>query len=174
MKIKKSTHSSLAYITHAGVIAAVYAALTLVLQPLSFGVFQIRIAELLTVLPVYTPAAVPGLTVGCFLSNLVGLSAGANPAGGWDLLFGSAATAVAAWVTRKWGTARVHGLPLWSTLPPVVINALVVGTELFLVYGGLPWWLHVAAVAGGQAVACVGCGLLLAAALEKTGVAKRL
>ncbi len=174
MKTKKTTYTPLVHITQAGVIAAVYTALTVLLQPLSYGVLQIRAAEMLTVLPVYMPAAVPGLTVGCFLSNLVGLSAGANPAGGWDLLFGSAATAVAAWLTRKWGAARVCGLPLWATIPPIVVNALVVGTELCVVYGGLPWWLHVVAVAGGQTLACTAGGLLLAAALEKTGVAKRL
>ncbi len=167
-------HFSLVYLTHAGVIAAVYTALTMLLQPLSYGALQVRVSELLTVLPVYTPAAVPGLAVGCFLSNLLGLTAGTNPAGGWDLLFGTAATLLAAWISRKTGGVRFGGLPLLSTLPPIIINALVVGTELYVVYGGFPWWLHMAAVAGGQAVACVGGGLLLAATFEKTGIAARL
>lgn len=174
MKQNKKGRTSLLFLTHAGVIAAVYTALTVLLQPLSYGALQVRVSELLTILPVYTPAAVPGLAVGCFLSNLLGLSAGTNPAGGWDLLLGTAATLIAAWVSRKVGDVRFGGLPVLSTLPPVIINALVVGTELYTVYGGFPWWLHMAAVAGGQAVACVGGGLLLAFTFEKTGVVRHL
>lgn len=159
-------------LAQAGMIAAIYTALTLLIQPLSFGAVQFRVSELLTVLPVYWPSAIPGLTVGCFLSNLIGLSMGANPAGGWDLLFGTAATGVAACLTYalrhiKWGK-----IPFLATLPPVVLNAFIVGTELYYVYGGMPWALHVAWVAVGQIGACVIGGCLLIWALEKTGAAR--
>lgn len=164
---------SLLFLAQAGVIAAVYTALTMILQPLSYGILQVRVSEMLTILPVYMPAAVPGLAVGCFLSNLLGLSAGANPAGVWDLVFGTAATLFAAWMSRQVGGARCFGLPLLATLPPVVVNALVIGTELYVVYGGFPWWLHAVSVAGGQAIACVVGGLLLSITLEKTGAARR-
>lgn len=171
---RENKRLTLLYLTHAGVIAAVYTALTMLLQPLSYGALQVRVSEMLTILPIYTSAAVPGLAVGCFLSNLLGLSAGTNPAGGWDLLFGTAATLVAAWMTRKLSGVRFCGLPFLSALPPIAVNALVVGTELYVVYGGFPWWLHMAAVAAGQAVACLGGGLLLTVTFEKTGIAARL
>lgn len=150
----------------AGIVAAVYTALTLALNPLGFGAVQVRLSETLTILPVYMPAAIPGLTVGCFLSNLIGLSMGANPAGAWDLLFGTLATLLAALLTRSLRRVRIKSLPVLSTLPPVIVNALVVGSELYVVYGGFPWWLHVVWVALGQVLACTVCGTLLAAALS--------
>ena len=161
-------------LAQAGLVAAVYTALTLLIQPLSFGMVQFRVSELLTVLPVYMPAAIPGLTVGCFLSNLIGLSTGANPAGGWDLLFGTAATGMAAWLTYAFRKVRVGRLPLLATLPPVVLNAFIVGTELYYVYGGLPWGLHVLWVAVGQCGACAIGGCLLAWTFEKTGALRYL
>lgn len=163
------TNSKVVYLAQGGVIAAAYVALTTLLQPLGFGPVQCRVAEALTVLPVYCPAAIPGLTVGCFLSNLVGLSTGANPAGGWDLLLGTAATGVAAWLTYRWRRVRVARLPVLSTLPPVVLNALVVGTELYVVYGGFPLGIHILLVGAGQLIACTAGGLLLAAVLERLG-----
>ena len=161
-----------------GLIAGLYTALTLVLAPLSFGPVQCRVAEALTILAAYTPAAIPGLTVGCILSNVVGLSMGANVAGALDILLGPLATGLAAWLTYHLRGARVWGLPLWSSIPPVITNALIVGTELAVVlvpdltvYGWLGW---VASVAAGQIIACMGGGLLLAQTLQKTGFATRL
>ena len=170
--MKRSASVRTVYIVQAGLIAAVYTAVTVLLQPFSFGAVQVRAAELLTVLPVYTPAAIPGLAVGCFLSNLLCMSA--NPAGGWDLLLGTAATLSAAVLSYVWRKRRVKGLPVLSTLPPVIVNAFVVGSELSLVYGGWPWSVHVLSVAAGQAVACIGGGLIFAVMLQKTGADKRL
>ena len=155
------------YLTRAGVIAAVYVVLTLVIQPIGYGTVQFRVAEMLTILPVYMPEAIPGLAVGCFVSNLVGLSTGANPAGGLDLLIGTAATAVAAVMTYALRNVRFKKLPLLATLPPVVVNAVAIGAELAVVYGGVPWYVHVIGVAAGQFVACSICGTILAAALNK-------
>ncbi len=160
------------FAVQAGVIAAVYTALTLLLQPLSYGMVQLRAAEVLTVLPVYFPAAIPGLTVGCFLSNLMGLAS--NPAGAWDLLCGTATTALAAVLSYALRRYRVAGLPLLSTLPPVILNALVVGGELALLYGNAPWGVFAAWVALGQLGACTLGGLLLAYTLEKTGLSRDL
>ena len=165
---------SLLFLTQSGVIAALYVALTVLLQPIGFGSVQCRIAEALTVLPVYMPAAVPGLTVGCFLSNLIGLSMGANPAGALDLLLGTFATASAAWLTYAMRNIRFGGLPVVATLPPVILNALIVGAELYAVYGGLPLMVHIALVGAGQAVACIGGGLVLAWAMQKSGVAGKI
>ena len=80
---------------------------------LSFGIFQCRFAEALTVLPFLFPAAAPGLVVGCFLTNLL------SPFGPLDWLFGTLATAIAAWLTMK--------MPRWylAALPPILVNALI-------------------------------------------------
>ncbi len=156
------------YLTRAGVIAALYVVLSVVVQPLGYGAVQLRISEMLTILPVYTSAAIPGLTVGCFLSNLIGLSGGMNPAGVWDLAVGTAATLLAALCTYALRRVRIRSLPIAATVPPVVINALAIGVELTLVYGGLPWYGNVLGVAAGQFLACCVCGSLLAAALNKT------
>ena len=155
------------HLSRAGVIAAVYIVLTLVIQPIGYGTVQFRVAEMLTILPVYMPEAIPGLTVGCFVSNLVGLSTGANPAGGLDLLIGTAATAIAAFMTWAMRGIRFKNLPILATLPPVLVNAVVIGAELTLVYGGVPWYVHVLGVAVGQFVACSVCGTILAATLNK-------
>lgn len=74
------------------VIAALYAALTLVFAPISYGAVQFRLSEALTILPLLCPEAIVGLTVGCFLANI--------PSGLWDMFLGALATAVAATLTR--------------------------------------------------------------------------
>ena len=161
----------------AGLIAAMYTALTLCVAPLSYGMVQCRLAEALTVLAAFTPAAISGLTVGCALSNLIGLSMGANIAGAVDVLVGPFATGLAAWLSWRWRNKKVGGLPLLSTLPPVVLNALAVGTELALVAPTFTievWFIQMGLVAAGQIVACVGGGLLLARGLQLTGIDRRL
>ena len=161
----------------AGLIAAMYAALSLLPAPLAFGPVQCRPAEALTVLAVYTPAAVPGLGVGCALTNLIGLGIGADVAGAADVIVGPLATLAAAWLSRRWRGRTVRGLPLLSTLPPVVINAVAVGAELWLVSPARTAKLlavQIALVAAGEIVACVGGGLLLAAALRRGGIADKI
>ncbi len=154
-----------------------YTVLTVFLAPLSYGLVQCRLSEALTVLAAFTPAAIPGLTVGCALSNLIGLSTGANIAGAVDVLLGPLATGVAAWLTWALRDRRVGGLPLWSTLPPVVTNAVVIGTELAAVapqFTAEIWFIQMGLVAAGQLVACVGGGLLVARGLQVSGLDKRL
>ena len=145
-------------LTQAGVVAALYAALTLSLPMIGFGDVQMRVSEALTILPVLMPAAVPGLAVGCFVTNLTGLALGWNLAGAWDVLFGTLATLAAALLTRRLRHVRVKGFPLAATLPPVILNALIVGAELSVVVGGMPWYLHMLCVAAGQTAACAVLG----------------
>lgn len=176
MKQKKAS-DHIRFLTVTGVIAGLYTALTLVLAPLSFGIVQCRISEALTILAAYHPAAVAGLTVGCALSNLVGLSMGANTAGVLDILLGTLATGVAAWLSYRLRNVRWGGLPVLSTLPPVVLNALIIGTELTLVLGpvNLPTWLMwMGSVGLGQVIACVGGGILIAHTLQRSGLDHRL
>lgn len=161
------------FLAVAGLIAGLYTALTVALAPFSFGLVQCRVAEVLTVLAAYSPAAVTGLTVGCALSNLIGLSMGANIAGALDILFGTLATGLAAWLSYALRGHRIGGLPALSTIPPVVLNALIIGAELTLV-SPIPTWkmffTEMTLVGAGQLIACVGGGLIVAKAVEKAGL----
>ena len=176
--MKNRTQSEkIRFLTVTGIIAGLYTALTVVLAPLSFGIVQCRVSEALTILAVYHPAGVAGLTVGCALSNFIGLTMGANTAGALDILIGTFATASAAWVSYLLRNVRFGGLPVLSTTPPVVFNALIIGTELTLVLGpvNLPTWLMWSGSVGlGQVIACIGGGLLLAHAVQKSGLDKKL
>lgn len=129
------------FMTQAAVIAAAYAVLTFLSAQFAFGPVQLRLAEALTVLPAITPAAIPGLFVGCLIANLV------NPMnlGPVDILCGSLSTLLAAWLTYvlqkrlrpKSKEKRHNRLSLILVLSPaVVVNALVVGFYLpFLIPG---------------------------------------
>ena len=132
-----------------GVIAAMYAALSFINLPVSF--FQIRPAEALTVLPIFTPAAVPGLFVGCILANyLTGCL--------WqDIVFGSLATLLGALATRA-----LRKKPFLATLPPVLSNALIIPPVLMLAYGVQDGYLFLfASVAVGELLSATLLGYLL-------------
>ncbi|MDX1357314.1 MAG: QueT transporter family protein [Clostridia bacterium] len=142
-----------AFIARAAVIGALYAALTLALQPISFGLIQFRIAEALTVLAFYTPAAIPGLFVGCLLANIVG------GLGIIDIVFGSLATLAAAYMTYKIKNRYL------APLPPVLVNALVVG-PIVAYYVEVPFYTGMLYVGFGQLVVCYALGLPLLMALK--------
>jgi uncharacterized membrane protein len=155
------------FIAQAGIIAALYAVLVVLitftpLGGLMFGPVQFRVSEALTVLPYFTPAAIPGLFVGCIVSNLAGMAFGGG-LGMLDVVFGSLATLAAAGCTyllrrRKW----------LAPLPPVVINAVVVGLLLTYAYNdNLPLIVNMLSVGAGQLVVCYGLGMPLLLLLEK-------
>ncbi len=150
----KPRHVSARWIATAAVIAALYAALTYVSAPLAFGQVQFRLSEVLTVLPYFTPAAIPGLFIGCILGNI------ASPFGLVDIVCGSAATLLAAVLSRK--------MPVkWLVpLPPVITNAVIVALELHFV-AKMPLLLTALYVGFGEAVVCFGGGIPLLLALEK-------
>ena len=163
--------------TTIGLIAALYTALTMCLTPISFGLVQCRLSEALTILAAFTPTAIPGLVLGCAISNLVGIGMGANIAGALDVLLGPLATGLAAWLSWRWRRHTIGGLPVLSTVPPVVINAIIIGAELTLVSPHFSWTVlavQVGLVAAGQFVACVPGGLLLAKGLGATGLIRYL
>ena len=145
----------LRFLLRAAVIAALYAAITLLLAPISYGPLQFRVSEALTLLPILIPAAVPGLTIGCLVANLVGSS---TP---WDMVFGTLATLAAALLTR-----RFRGRPLLAAAPPVLVNAVVVGLVIALV-NGLPLWLTMTEVGVGELGVCYLLGLPLYYALRR-------
>lgn len=148
------------YLLLATAIASIYFVLTYVFAPISFGPLQVRVSEALTVLPVFTPAAVPGLFVGCLLSNLLMTTLGPI-----DVILGSLATLVAAvgtWLLRE-------RKPL-APLPPVIVNAAVIGLELHIVLG-LPLLPTMGYVGLGELVACYMLGyplMVLLGRYEKT------
>lgn len=160
------------YITQSAVIAALYVVLTVLFAPISFKEVQVRISEMLTVLPFFTPAAVPGLFVGCIIANMLG---GAIPL---DIVCGSLATLAGACGTWMIGKAarkrnadgsRVSALTRTvSTLPPVIANIIVVPLVLYYGYGvNLPIPLQMVTVGIGEVVSCTLLGGILMTVLEK-------
>lgn len=148
-------------LTLAAVVAALYAALTMALPGPSFGYAQLRVAEALTVLPFLFPVTAPGLMVGCLVSNLL------SPYGVVDIICGTAATALAAFLT-----ARMPNKWL-APLPPVLCNGVIVGGMLAWYETGFGpnFWAMFAlsgpGVALGELVACYLLGGLLLRALPK-------
>ena len=142
----------------AGMIAALYVALTYVanLFGLASGAIQVRLSEALTILPVFTASAIPGLTIGCVLANLL------TGCAAWDVVFGSLATLIGAV-----GTRLLKDKPLLAWIPPVASNMAIVPIILIKVYG-VPdaWWFLVLTVGAGEVIACGLLGLLLWKALK--------
>lgn len=179
-------------IARTGMIAAVYAAATLVallaLQGLAWGPVQFRISEAVCVLALLTPNAIPGLTIGCALANLIALAInGTGALGLLDVVFGSLATCLGAlWCWKMRGNPKV------AVLGPVIANALIVPAYLPLLLQGMgfytipfttialdgayiPMYLFGLVATGiGEALVMYVLGLPLLAALKRSGVAKRL
>ena len=114
----------------AAMIAAMYAALTLMLAPISFGNIQIRMAEAMVLLPVLFATSVPGVTLGCFMANLIGAMMGLNILGYLDCVVGTLATVLAAVLSRKFAHVRYRNIPWLSVLMPVLFNGVIIGLEL--------------------------------------------
>lgn len=142
-------------LTFAAVIAAVYAALTIYLAPISYGPVQCRISEVLCILPLFSPVAVWGLFVGCLIANIFTGSV-------IDVIFGSVTTLVAAYLTYK-TRKNVYIAMIF----PVILNALVVGGYLAVLYEGIPIYLSMLYVGIGQLGSCMGLGLPLYKLIKK-------
>ncbi len=142
------------FIAKAAIIAALYVALTLAFAPFSYGPIQVRVSEMLTVLPIFFPEAIPGLFIGCLLANVLG------GLGLWDIIGGSLVTLVAAigtyWLRRTW----------LAYLCPVVANAFLVSAYLAPLFG-VPYWATVLYVGLGEAIAVGAFGVPLAIILRK-------
>lgn len=154
----KNTHDTIPKICIGGAVAAIYAMLTLLLQPISFGyggVFQCRISEALTLLPVLTASAVPGLAVGCLIANILG--GAALP----DIVFGTLATLLGAVLTRRFSQKR-----LLAALMPVIVNTLIIGGVLSVLYH-LNYFYAALTVLPGEFIACIPLGLTLLKVCEE-------
>ena len=159
-------------LTHGALIAALYVVLThlqniLVPNSASFAI-QFRVSEAMCVLALFTPSAVWGLSVGCFLFNLT--FAGALPL---DMLVGSLATLLATegmYLTRKW---RIGNFPLLGLLLPALTNALLVGWELTVYIGG-GFWLNALYVAIGETAVLLTLGSALYYTISRRNLHNRL
>ncbi len=163
------------FLVESAVIAAAYAGLTLAIYPLSYGAIQFRVSEVLTILPIFTPSAIPGLTLGCFIANITG------PYSWIDAIFGTLATFLAALCTYAVRKIRFKNLPLLSLLFPVIFNALIIGLEInifFLPEGEtftlIGFLISALQVGLGELVVCYVVGLPLCVAIDKTKLFSRL
>lgn len=150
-------NKNVAFLTQAAIIAAVYVVLGVVFSAIGKGAIQVRFAEALTILPIFTPAAVPGLFIGCLLGNI--LSGCILP----DIIFGSIATLIGALGTYALGRIR----PLLGTLPPILANTLIVPLILRYGYGQpLPIPYMMLTVGAGEIISCGLLGMVLYTALK--------
>ena len=146
------------FITQAAVIAAIYTVLVMVFNALSFGPIQVRFAEALTILPYFTPAAIPGVTLGCFLSAI--LTPGTSYL---DMIFGSLATLIAAILSYQ-----LRRYKYLVPIPPIVVNALVVPWILKYAYhfeDAVPFMMLTVGI--GELIAAGILGMILLFALDK-------
>ena len=152
-----STQNHVNALTRAAIIAALYAALTLLLAPMSFGLVQIRVSEAMTLLPILLAEAVPALAVGCLISNVLG---GCTIL---DIVFGTLATLLAAVCTRL-----LRSKPLPAMLMPVLFNGVIVGAVVHVAYTpSVPLLLCMLSVAAGEAVSCLILGPMLLRAVKR-------
>ena len=152
-------HDTILKITQGAMIAALYVVLTWVANSLGLanGAIQVRFSEALCILPIFTPAAIPGLFVGCLLANIL------NGCVIWDIIFGSLATLIGAF-----GTYFLRKTKFVFTLPPVIANAVIVPFVLRYAYGvGDAHWYLVATVAAGEIISVCILGLILKLGLWK-------
>ncbi len=152
MKSKK-----LVFICQAAVIAALYIVLTYVFSAFASGVIQVRVSEALTILPAFTPAAIPGLVIGCLLSNtLTGCVL-------LDIIFGSVATLIGAL-----GSYALRRHTWLVPIPPIVSNMIIVPFVLRFAYGATDAFpFMIATVGAGEIISCYLLGMLLYGALKK-------
>lgn len=170
------------FLAKGAVIAAVYAALTWLaaIWGLAYSPIQFRFSEALTILPAFASAAVPGLTLGCLLANLL------SGYGVYDMIFGTLATLLAAILSRALRNVRFRGIPILAPLPPVVCNAAIIGLEITVLDAGTPvlsalqnvnaavFWANAVSVGLGELVICFGLGIPLMIMIEKNGKLKAL
>lgn len=155
------------FIARTGVVAGMYAALTILLAPISYGAVQCRVSEAMTLFPMFFPEAVPGLIIGCLISNIY--------TGWWvDMVFGTLATALAATATFLIGKF-LRGkkiLPFIGGIPPVLINAIILPLMWLLFASDEAYWVNFAVILIGQTAAVYAIGVPLYYGLKKARIAE--
>ena len=151
-------------LSRCAVVAALYVALCLGLAPFSYGAVQVRVAEALCLLPVFGPEYILGVTLGCALANLLGSTM-------IDVVFGTTATFLAClctWAVRRW---RVGGLAVPAAVPPILWNAVIVGTEIAVFFSSSPATpalilANALSVGAGEVISCGMLGVALVRLIE--------
>mgnify|MGYP003289792827 FL=1 len=162
------------FVVQSAVIAALYAGLTYAasMLNLAYGSIQFRFSEALTILGAISPAAIPGLTIGCFLGNIT------SPYGIIDIICGTLATFIAAILSYKTRNIKFKDFPLLSAFFPVIANAIIVGIEItiFMPEGFKlqAFLINAMQIAIGQFVMCYGLGLPLYKVIKKTKLDKMI
>lgn len=154
-------------IARSAMIAALYFTLTYFLQPISFGPLQFRVAEALTILPIFMPEAILGLTLGCALANVL------SPFGWYDILFGTLATFLASVATRLlWSRIKAGEKTklVLALLPPVVLNAIVLPLVWLLFASDISFFVNMGTIALSQIGAVYFLGILLYYAIKNTKI----
>lgn len=164
--------------TRIALIAAIYAAITFATFYMSFGAIQYRVSEALTILPVFTSAAIPGLSLGCAIANLFGFFIGVNPVGWMDAIFGTLATFLAAISTYYIGKSHSKYVKyLLAPLPAVIFNSVIVGLEITFMTGAFEigaFMINCALVGIGEIVVCYVLGIPLMMALSRNDLYKKI
>ena len=161
------------FVVLAGIIAAAYVVLTFVANALNvaYGPIQFRISEVMTILPILTPAAIPGLTIGCFISNLGSPYA-------IDIICGTFATFLASILTYYTRNLMIKKLPLLSMFFPVIVNAVIIGLEITLLmpegFKFEAFLITALQIGFGQLVVCYGLGIPLYKVVKRLKLDKKL
>lgn len=143
------------YMVKAGIIAAIYFVVTVIIGPFGYGVVQFRLSEALTILPMFESAAIPGLAIGCFFANIAG-----SPYGLADIVFGSLTTLLAAYITSKIKNKYI------AVLPPILLNALIVPIYISAI-DKVPYLMNVGTIGFGEFLSAGILGVIFATAYEK-------
>ncbi|MDR3185772.1 MAG: QueT transporter family protein [Christensenellaceae bacterium] len=158
-------HFKVFILARSAVIAALYFLLTYFVAPIAFGPVQFRVGEALTLLPLLFPESVIGLTVGCFLANVL------SPYGWYDMLFGTLATLIAALLTyvigRSLSGRKIVIRAVYGTIPPVIVNALILPLIWLFFSGDTLYYLNFLTIFGTQSAVILVLGIPLIIALSK-------
>ncbi len=157
------------FIARTALIAALYALLTMFLPMLSYGVLQFRAAESMTLLPILFVEAIPGLTIGCLIANIV------SPWGWSDVVFGTLATLIASILTRFISTRKSlqshkEIMPVLAGLPPIFINAIILPLTWYIFSGEAGFFLNMWIILATQSAVIFILGIPLYYGIKKSGL----
>lgn len=155
---------SLTFVARAGIISALYFALSVAFSAIAFGPIQFRVSEILCLLPLIFPEAIPGLAIGCFFTNFF-----FSPFGAFDMLFGTLATLIGAI-----GTYLLKRKPILSTLPPIIANTLLIPLIFVLNDASTIYYISMFEILASQIITCLVLGLPFTFALKKAMIKARI
>ena len=153
------------YIMYNIMIGSIYVAVSLVIPFIQFSSMQFRIAEIMNIFPLFSKRYIPGVTLGCIITNFIGAYMGVNVLGYLDIFVGGLATFISLYLVYLFRKIKICNLPILSVMMPVVINALFIGAELAYVF--MPNEFYLGLLINGfqifvsQFIVCVILGLLL-------------